>query len=89
MSNIQPTNSLVDLHELTWRDKAHWLIASMCLSSYNQVNRLSTGRLRRKHVPYSVPSLAQEFVRCLNANDELAAKSLFIRLAFSPEMVND
>ena len=56
-----------------WQEKAHRLIAEMCEASYRQSNPPG----KRRHVPYSVPALAQELVACLNANDEERAKAVF------------
>ena len=60
----------------TWHDKAHELIAAMCMESYRQMNPVS--KKRKKHVQYAVPALAQLLVECLNKNDEERAKSIFM-----------
>lgn len=60
-----------------WKCKAHEIIAELCTASYRQANFLPNGNKRKKHVPYSVPALAQELVKCLNENDEVSAKSWF------------
>ena len=60
-----------------WHDKANRLIAQYCLASYRQANILSNGATRKRHVPYSVPEIAQALVAALGANDEHEAKRLF------------
>jgi hypothetical protein len=66
----------------TWEDKAHRLIAKMAMQAYEQSNRLSNGRLRKKHVPYSLPEMAHQLVAILGDHDrasaELHAKQLFL-----------
>jgi hypothetical protein len=56
-----------------WKLKANRIIARLCLEAYRAAN---AGK--RKHVPYVVPGLAHELVRCLGRNDELGAKALFL-----------
>lgn len=50
--------------------------------SYLKANVLPCGKLRKKHVPYSVPEDAAFLVQCLQRDDEHSAKALFINLAF-------
>lgn len=64
-----------------WRDKAQRLIGLECRQSWLIANRTKSGKIRKKHVPYSVPELATELIRCLNEDDELAAKQLFLEQA--------
>lgn len=64
-----------------WQDKANRIIAQECKRSYEQKNRLKNGQLRKKHVPYPVPELAEELIECLGQNDEERAKAIFINLA--------
>ena len=65
-----------------WEEKAHKIISELCLASYAQANVLPNGRLRKKHVPYSVPNEARFLVDCLKRQDEHAAKGYFISRAF-------
>lgn len=62
----------------TWRDTAHREIAALCRASYEAANRLPSGKLRKKHRPYAVPSRAADLIRCLDADDEVGAKSIFL-----------
>ena len=62
--------------EMTWKTKAHRLIAD---ASYNAYERANRGR--KRHVPYSIPGFAQDLVKCLETNDEETAKAIFIRHA--------
>jgi hypothetical protein len=57
-----------------WAEKAHRIIGRLCLDSYRQSNP----KPGRKHVPYVVPALAQDLVDCLNKDDEVRAKCLFL-----------
>ena len=61
-----------------WKEKAHAVIAALSKKSYEQANRLSNGRLRKRHVPYSIPEQAQQLVKCLGNEDEEGAKALFV-----------
>ena len=61
-----------------WRNKAHKIINSLCRQSYLKENQLNNGKLRKKHVPYSVPEEAKELIDCLNRNDEEKAKEMFL-----------
>lgn len=61
-----------------WREKAHRIIAALCRDSYEHANRLPDGRLRKRHVPYSVPETARRLVAALGADDEELAKSIFL-----------
>ena len=62
----------------TWQDKAHKRIASLSHEAYLKTNTLKNGTLARKHRPYTIPAEAEELIRCLNENDEHAAKALFV-----------
>ena len=68
----------------TWQDKANRIIGAQCANAWRQAN---AGK--RKHIPYSVPSVSQELVECLGTNDEHKAKALFIKLALIPEMLTE
>jgi hypothetical protein len=65
-----------------WQDKAHRLISEMARNAQEKANRLPGGRLRKRHVPYSLPEDAHRLVRFLGTNDEKGAKALFQELAF-------
>jgi hypothetical protein len=65
----------------TWQDKAHQIIAQECSAAYRAANQKRDGTWRKKHVPYHVPPIAQALVECLNTDDEVRAKSIFIGLA--------
>jgi hypothetical protein len=60
-----------------WRTKCHEIIYKLSEASYRQANYLPNGRKRKRHVPYTVPALAEELVDCLYKDDEHRAKSLF------------
>lgn len=62
-----------------WQEKAHRLIGNVCRNSYEhaQISKL-TGKRYKKHVPYSVPSFAQDLIDCLNTGNEERAKALFL-----------
>ncbi len=78
VSAVQGTSGA---HGGSWRDKAHAIIAAECRRSYEQANRLPNGRLRRRHVPYTVPALAQQMIDYLGRDAEHEAKAEFVRLA--------
>ena len=61
-----------------WRDKAHEIIAALCRASYEASNRLPNGKLRKRHVPYSVPDTARALFAALGADDEETAKAIFL-----------
>lgn len=62
-----------------WVKKAHRLISIMCEQSYRQANpKPKVPSTRRKHRPYQVPQLADDLVRCLNTDNELEAKRIFL-----------
>ena len=65
---------------MSWRDKAHREIASLCLVSYQQANKG-----RKRHVPYSVPEQAKELIECLDTNDEDRAKAIFVWGSYFPK----
>lgn len=66
----------------TWHTKAHRVIAALCRESYEKANRLPNGRLRKRHVPYTVPQDAETLIKCLAQEDEITAKGLFQSHAF-------
>lgn len=61
-----------------WRAKAHHLIGALSRASWESANRMPNGRLRKKHVPYSIPEVAQRLIKALDENDEETAKSIFM-----------
>lgn len=62
-----------------WAKKAYRLISIMCEQSYRQANpEPKVPGTRRKHKPYAVPALAQDLIRCLNTDDEVEAKRIFM-----------
>jgi hypothetical protein len=63
---------------MSWQHKAESIIAQHCRTSYEQANRLPNGRMRRRHVPYSVPPIAAALVDALNHDDEAEAKRLLV-----------
>ena len=60
-----------------WQEKAHNLIFKLSQSSYMQAN-YRRGKKLAKHVPYSVPNLAEDLISCLNTENEERAKDLFL-----------
>lgn len=60
-----------------WRNKAQRIVADECLASWRQANVTQDGRVRRKHVPYSVPALSQALIEALGNDDEHECKRLF------------
>lgn len=71
--------------QAAWRDKAEWIIAADAKDAYERANRLPNGRLRKKHMPYTISDRAEQLVKCLGNNDEEAAKAIFQVLAVIPE----
>ena len=65
----------------TWEDKAHRVIADLCATSYHQANTRKDGTRYKKHRSYSIPFLAERLIECLNTNNELEAKAIFIGMA--------
>lgn len=63
---------------MSWRDKANREIAKLCLASWRQANVKADGTIRKRHVPYAVPELAQTLVDCLKRDDEQTAKAIFV-----------
>lgn len=61
----------------TWESKAKRIIRLLCERSYREAN-FRNGRKLKRHVPYSVPEIAQELVRALGNNDEETAKAIFL-----------
>jgi hypothetical protein len=64
-----------------WRAKAERLIAEMARSEFERANRLPNGQIRKRHVPYRLPSEADVLVTCLGSDDERGAKELFQRIS--------
>ena len=61
-----------------WQDQVKRAIGALCRVSYLQANLLPNGKLRRRHVPYSVPDVAQDLIDCLNTDDEERAKAIML-----------
>ena len=61
-----------------WEEKAHRIIARVCLESYRAANIKKDGSRRKRHVPYSVPDVARRLVEALGRNDEETAKAIFL-----------
>jgi hypothetical protein len=59
-------------------NKAQKLIGDYCKASYEQVNYLKNGRLRKRHVPYSIPEIALALIAALNHDDDYELKRLFL-----------
>jgi len=65
-----------------WRKKVNERIYELSKESYEQNNRLKNGRLRKKYVPYSVPPVSQELVKCLGQDDEERAKAILLEFDY-------
>ena len=74
IGNTTMNKEIVD-SDMGWRKKASRIIGEYCLAEYNRVNK---NKKNKKHVPYSVPEIAEALLQCLNNNDEYEAKRLFI-----------
>lgn len=61
-----------------WRNKVNQVILSLCADAYKKANILPNGQKRKRHVPYSVPELAQELVKALGEDNEEKCKSLMM-----------
>lgn len=61
-----------------WAKKAHREIGKMCAESYRQVNQKPDGTWYNRHRPYAVPEVAERLIQCLNEDDEVTAKAIFI-----------
>ena len=64
-----------------WREKAHRVIADLCLDAQRRANTRRNGKPYKRHRPYTVPLAAQRLVDCLNRDDEPGAKAVFLALA--------
>ena len=73
----------------SWHNKAQRLIGEMCYTSYQQANTKKDGTQYKRHRAYSVPSMAQQLIECLNTDNEVEAKGLFMALHFTPELAKD
>jgi hypothetical protein len=62
----------------TWHDAVKAVIAEQCAEAYRMTNTTRDGKYRRRHVPYSVPPLAQAMVRALDRDDEHEGKRLLL-----------
>lgn len=58
----------------TWQGKAHRIIGKLSLRAYKQANP----KPNRQAKAYGIPQLAADLVDCLNRNDEVGAKLLFL-----------
>ena len=65
-----------------WEKKAHKIIAALSRAAWLKANQLPNGRLRKKHVPYTIPEVAEKLVEILGMHDrkeaEERAKSIFM-----------
>lgn len=61
-----------------WIVKANRIIAALCRESYLAANRLPNGKMRKRHVPYTIPESARALVDALNRDDEYEAKRLML-----------
>jgi len=62
-----------------WAKKAHRLIGILSYHSYRQANpKPKIQGTRCKHRPYVVPQLAEDLIRCLNTENEVEAKRIFL-----------
>lgn len=53
-----------------WEDKAHKVIAALCLAAWEQANpKGRNGQRPKKHRPYQVPDLAANLVVALGLHD--------------------
>jgi hypothetical protein len=57
-----------------WRAKCHRIINNLSNEAYKEKNPVPG----KRHRPYTVPQLAADLVECLNKDDELKAKQLFL-----------
>ena len=64
----------VDLNSC-WRQKALALISLECSRAYAEANAKRKGK---RHVPYSVPEIAEALIKALDRDDEAEVKRLFI-----------
>lgn len=49
-----------------WRHRAEKTISELAFTSWEKANRLPNGRLRKKHVPYTVPPFAAALTAALS-----------------------
>jgi len=61
-----------------WHHAVKRAIGEQCMQAYRQANTKSDGTMRRKHVPYPVPDLAQAMVAALDRDNEEEAKRLLL-----------
>lgn len=71
---------------MSWQNKAKQIISDLSLAAWRQANVKPDGTRRKRHVPYSVPAMAQALVLCLNQNNERQAKALFHVHSVLPEL---
>jgi hypothetical protein len=60
-----------------WQNKAKDIIAKYARQAYLQANQLPNGKIRKKHLPYTVPEICEALIDALNKDDEHEAKRLF------------
>ena len=58
----------------TWQGKANRIISILSLHAFKEANP----KPNRKAKFYRMPDLASELVECLNTDDEIRAKALFL-----------
>jgi hypothetical protein len=68
-----------------WQDKAQKIVSELCMESYRRANYFSNGKKRKRHVPYSVPSMALDLLKCIKNDDEETAKAIMLRYTLIPE----
>lgn len=59
---------------IPWRAKAEHTIAQYARAAYEAAGN----RPGKKHRPYRIPEVAERLVAALGANDEAAAKAIFV-----------
>ena len=73
-------------NEKTWRHKAHKIIGEISYAAWERANTKKNGARYKKHRAYTVPELATKLIKCLDKNDEVGAKRIFI---YELQTVND
>lgn len=61
-----------------WYRTAERLDNDICLDAFEKANRLPNGRLRKRHVPYSVPEYRQALRDAYQSMDELETKRIMM-----------
>lgn len=62
----------------TWRDKVHETIGRLCREAYLKANTTKSGKRLKRHVPYAIPSIAQDLVDALGRDDEETCKAIML-----------